>query len=247
MAMSNFHLMVSIALIGMTAALPWRQPMTTQPPPPPQIDSRKAEGLIGFLGEALFPFLDTPGFHTCLRTLGLNLDKGAMLYGVSLLCNLIYGGIVIFGFFVFSTTQMLAATAATFVVGPSIILLLLALLIFFVAAIALYPMTTVTALWIFCFLQFKAFQAIGLYLNLDVDHGGRIQAMDIVKALSKTKVGKRIKVDDIHCMFGSSDAQRRSIMARLEAIEAKLDDLKRGFQDKSSNKRGTETAGSVLW
>lgn len=54
--------------------------------------------------------------------------------------------------------------------GPALVLVILGLLLGCFAAMALYPICTVMALWTFFFLQSQFFQTVGILIGLDVSY-----------------------------------------------------------------------------
>lgn len=185
----------------------------------------EATGLIGLLATALFEFLDRPKYRFYLwATFGVSLDERSTVAGVTLLCNFLYVVIVLSLVLVVPRAHWLVGTAATFFVGPAVVLAILGCIVGSLVVFALYPMTSVAAVWLACFLQSRLFQQIGLRLELDVDHDGDVDSMDIVKALAKTRLGRRLKLDAIHQFLNT--VQAKTTQARLETIESKIDDIK---------------------
>ena len=143
-------------------------------------------------------------------------------------------------------SAMLVITAITFPIGPALVFLVLGSIVFACAAAAAFPRTSVFCLWLFFFLKTSLFQAVALRLQLDVDHDGDVDAFDILHGIASTRIGTLLRLHQLPAFLNdlSTDDSDR-ILAKVNEIQTKLDDLLLKEEQRQSRKNTLQVHGTM--
>ena len=159
----------------------------------------------------------------------LNVSADRLRRIVSVVANLAYVAIMLYGFAKLPANFMLIAGLLTMAVGPSALRGCFALASALVYVAYDMPILVVFVAWCAVFFSSALFQRIGLALGLDRDGDGDVDWLDGLKMLSETALGRCLFLREVHrsaCKhrFGRSHTID-SVGERLELIELRLEKL----------------------
>jgi hypothetical protein len=176
--------------------------------------------LVEWLGKELYGAVNRPKYKFYLyMTVGKLPDEKSTVIFLSTLCNILYGVSVVAGFLLLPRNFMLLFTATTLYVGPALVLILLGLTGGVIAAFALYPVLSVSAVWMWFFLTSQLFQSIGKRYGLDRDRDGDVDALDVLYFVAQTKWGAAVGLQKLHAVLNDACTDPfREIHRRLDVI-----------------------------
>lgn len=165
-------------------------------------------------------------------TVGTFPNKENTIVFLNLVCNLLYGISILAGFIYLPRGKILIGTLATLFVGPALVLILLGSVGLILAAFAVYPVTSVSSMWLFFFLKSQMAQVLGRKLGLDHDSDGDCDSLDLLHCVASTKWGSLLGLPKLHKIL------HESMMDPFQEIYRRLDEIQHGIKslDMSLNK-----------
>jgi hypothetical protein len=131
-------------------------------------------------------------------------DEETIVLYVSWICNVLYGLLIVLGFWILPRERMLFITIATAYVGPALILIGIGGIFYCITCLALYPLTSISVIWIWFFLTSRLAQLIGLYYGLDSDNDGDVDLFDLLHYLAtRTRIGQQLRLHKLHTYFNN--------------------------------------------
>ena len=146
----QMHRSTALAALLLLSAAPAAALFKRKPVEPIEVDE-ELTGLLASLGEMVFDYINTPKYRFYFFMLGYSLDKTACVTGIVTLCNFLYCVTILLGFMGIGgipRTYMLILTLCTVVIGPAIVLAILAAIGIALVCFALYPIASVTLMWV---------------------------------------------------------------------------------------------------
>jgi len=181
--------------------------------------------LVETIGEEIYRAVNRPKYRFYIyMTVGKLPDENSTVALLSTLCNVLYGLFVLIGFMVLPRGKMLFLTMITILIGPALVLILLGCAAALIAAFAMYPITSVSTVWLFFFLTSHIAQALGRKLGLDSDNDGDVDMLDLLHFVAKTRIGTWLGLPQLHAWL--DDATRdpfQEIHRRLDRIQEQTD------------------------
>lgn len=174
--------------------------------PKPSIAQPGELGLVGDAGHYLWTYISSCRLYVWALT-GYSLDEKLTVYGVSILCNVLYCLLVLIGFYFLPRDFMLLVGLFTCTIGPSLVLFVLGFMALSIAFMAFYPMYTVAFIWLFNFARSQFMQRLGLMLKLDIDGDGTVNWSDALAWAGKTKWGSKLGLKQLHEQMSSRRKQ----------------------------------------
>ena len=183
--------------------------------------------LVERIGKEIFKVVKRPKYKFYIfMTIGTLPEEHSTIALLSTVCNILYGTLVWLGFMWLPRTWMLVVTLLTLTIGPALVLLFLGTFGMVFVAFALYPIASVTTLWLFYFSTSHFAQAIGRTMGLDRDGNGDVDSLDLLHFLAQSKWGQTLGLHKLYAVL--HDASRnhfREIHLRLDQIYGIVQDM----------------------
>lgn len=161
--------------------------------------------LIEMIGKEIYGMVNRPKYKFYIyMTIGTLPAEQSTIALLNVICNVLYGLIVVSGFLCLPRGFMLFATLTTLYIGPALVLILLGSIGVVLAAFAFYPVYSVVGLWVFFFLTSHLAQTIGRKMGLDSDGDGDIDFLDFLHVVAKTRCGQAMGLLKLHEMLNES-------------------------------------------
>jgi tetrahydromethanopterin S-methyltransferase subunit G len=195
--------------------------------------------LVEMLGEEIYRMVNRPKYKFYLyMTIGKLPDENSTVAALSTLCNVLYGWGIVVGFWCLPRGKMLAITLMTLFVGPALVLILLGLLAALTGSFAMYPVTSVSVVWLVYFMTSQVAQAVGRKMGLDSDGDGDVDFLDLLHAAGRSRMGKYLGLQKLHAWLDEATRDPfQEIHRRLDEIQRQTD-MGQLNGDSNNNKKG---------
>ena len=166
----------------------------------------------------------------------LGISKEMLTSFLTAIGNLVFSGVMLYGFIKLPPDFMLVVGLITFLVGPSLILGIFSILGGVAFLASWMPMFFVGVLWFLALFRSAALQVVGVRLGLDRNSDGSVDVKDAVFALQhaswyvtlKEKLQQSpakgfVRLDDVEAALIRDEPSIDGLQAQITKLESKLD------------------------